>query len=56
MLGLSEEDKKNSVEVLQALVKQFSGSVIVQAERTKMDRMVQAEGEPLVPWNAALVE
>ena len=25
----------------------------VQAERTKMGRMVQAEGEPLVPWNAA---
>ena len=49
-LGLSEENKKNLVEVIQVLVKRFSGSVRVQAE---MDRMFQAERKPLVPWNAA---
>ena len=44
-LGLSVTDNSNPVKVLQALIKRFGGSVSVQAERTKMGRMFQAEGE-----------
>ena len=40
-LGLSEEDKSYPVEVIQALVKRFGGSVSVQAERMKMGRVFQ---------------
>ena len=55
-LGLSEEDKSNPVKVLQALVKRFSGSVSVQAERTKMGRMLQSEGESISAWECRVVE
>ena len=49
-LGLSEEDKNNPVKVIQALVSRFSGSVSVQAERTKMGQMFQNEGESISVW------
>ena len=50
-LGLSEEDKSDPVKVIKALIKRFGGSVSVQAERTKMGRMFQSQGEPLVRGN-----
>ena len=55
-LGLSEEENNNPVKVLQALVKRFGGSVSVQAERTKMGRMFQAEGESISSWECRVVE
>ena len=55
-LGLSEEGKSNPVKVLQALVKRFSGSVNVQAERTKIGRMLQSEGESISAWECRVVE
>ena len=48
-LGLSEEDKNNPVKVIQALVNRFSGSVSVQAEKTKMGQIFQMRGSRLVP-------
>ena len=36
-LGLSEEDKRNPVKVIQALVKRFGGSVSVQAVRGNVE-------------------
>ena len=50
-LGLSEEDKSDPVKVIKALIKRFGGSASVQAERTKMGRMFQSQGEPLVRGN-----
>ena len=55
-LGLSEEDKSDPVKVIQALVKRFGGSVSVQAERTKMGRMFQSEGESISAWECRVVE
>ena len=55
-LGLSEEDKTDPVNVIQALVKRFGGSVSVQAERTKMGRMFQSEGESVSAWEVRVVE
>ena len=55
-LGLSEEDKSDPVKVIQALVKRFGGSVSVQAERTKMGRMFQFEGESISAWECRVVE
>ena len=55
-LGLPEEDKSNPVKVIQALVKRFGGSVIVQAERTKICRMFQNEGETISSWVCRIVE
>ena len=55
-LGLSEEDKSDPVKVIQALVKRFGGSVSVQAERTKMGRMFQSEGESISAWEVGVVE
>ena len=55
-LGLSEEDKSDPVKVIQALVKRFGGSVSVQAERTKMGRMLQSEGESISSWECRVVE
>ena len=49
-LELSEEDKSDPVKVIEALVKRFGGSVSVQAERTKMGRMFQSEGESISVW------
>ena len=46
MLGLSHEDKSDLVKVIEVLV-QFGRSVSVQAERTKMGRMFQSEGESI---------
>ena len=53
-LGLSEEDKSDPVKVIQALVKRFGRSVGVQAERTKMGRMFQSEGESISAWEGEL--
>ena len=55
-LGLSVIDNSNPVKVLQALIKRFGGSVSVQAERTKMGRMFQAEGESISAWECRIVE
>ena len=55
-LGLSVTDNSNPVKVLQALIKRFGGSVSVQAERTKMGRMFQAEGELISAWECRIVE
>ena len=55
-LGLSEENKDNPVKVIQALIKRFGGSVSVQAERTKMGRMFQSEGESISAWECRVVE
>ena len=55
-LGLSEEDKSDPVKVIQALVKRFGGSVSVQAERTKLGRMFQFEGESISAWECRVVE
>ena len=55
-LGLSEEAKSDPVKVIQALVKRFGGSVSVQAERTKMGRMFQSEGESISAWECPVVE
>ena len=55
-LRLPEEDKSNPVKVLQAVVKRFGGSVSVQAERTKMGRMFQNEGETISSWECRVVE
>ena len=55
-LGLSEEDKSDSVKVIQALVNRFGGSVSVQAERTKMGRMFQSEGESISALKCRVVE
>ena len=49
-LGLSEEDKSDPVKVIKAFIKRFGGSVSVQAERTKMGRMFQSEGESISAW------
>ena len=55
-LGLSVTDNSNPVKVLQALIKRFGGSVGVQAERTKMGRMFQTEGESISAWECRVVE
>ena len=55
-LGLSEEDKSDPVKVIKALIKRFGGSVSVQAERTKMGRMFQSEGESISAWECRVVE
>ena len=55
-LGLSEEDKSDPVEVIQALVKRFGGSDSVQAERMKMGRVLQSEGESISAWECRVVE
>ena len=55
-LGLSVTDNSNPVKVLQALIKRFSGSVSVQAERPKMGLMFQAEGESISDWECRVVE
>ena len=55
-LGLSEEDKNNPVKVIQALVNRFSGSVSVQAEKTKMGQMFQNEGESSSAWECRVLE
>ncbi|XP_068717040.1 uncharacterized protein [Montipora capricornis] len=55
-LGLSEGEKSDPVKVIQALVKRFGGSVSVQAERTKMGRMFQSEGESISAWECRVVE
>ena len=55
-LGLSEEDKSDPVKVIQALIKHFGGSVSVQAERAKMGRMFQFEGESISAWECRMVE
>ena len=55
-LGLSVTDNSNPVKVLQALIKRFGGSVSVQAERTKMGRMFQTEGESISAWECRVVE
>ena len=55
-LGLSEEDKNNPVKVIQALVNRFSGSVSVQAEKTKMGQMFQNEGESISAWECRILE
>jgi len=39
------------MKVIQALVKRFGDSVSVQADRTKMGRMFQSEGEFISAWN-----
>ena len=53
-LGLSEEDRSYPVEVIQALVKRFGGSVSVQAERMKMGRVFQSEGESIGAWGVGM--
>ena len=55
-LGLSEEDKNNPVKGIQALVNRFSGSVSVQAEKTKMGQMFQNEGESISAWECRVLE
>ena len=55
-LGLSEEDKSDPAKVIKALIKSFGGSVSVQAERTKMGRMSQSEGEFISAWECRVVE
>ena len=55
-LGLSEEAKSDPVKVIQALVKRFGGSVSVQAERMKIGRMFQSEGESISAWECRVVE
>ena len=55
-LGLSNADKGNPVKVIQALIRRFGGSVSVQAERTKMGRMFQTEGESISAWECRVVE
>ena len=55
-LGLSEEDKSDPAKVIKALIKRFGGSVSVQAERTKMGRMFQSEGESISAWECRVVE
>ena len=44
------------MKVIQTLVKRFRGGVSVQAERTKMGRMFQTEGEPISAWECQVVE
>ena len=56
LLGLPEEDKSDAVKVIKALIKRFEGSVSVQAERTKMGRMFQSEGESISAWECRVVE
>ena len=55
-LGLSKEDKRDPVKVIQALVKRFGGGVSVQAERTKMERMFQTEEESISARECRVVE
>ena len=55
-LGLPAEDKSYPVKVLQALGNRFGCSVSVQAERTKMGRMFQNEGETISSWECRVVE
>lgn len=44
------------MKVIQALINHFGGSVSVQAERTKMGRMFQSEGESISAWECRVVE
>ena len=53
---MSEEDKSDPVKVIQALVTRFGGSVSVEAERTKLGRMFQFEGESISAWECRVVE
>ena len=55
-LKLSVVEKCNPVKVIEALVRRFGGSVNVQAERTKMGRMCQTEGELIGAWECQVVE
>ena len=55
-LEQSEEDKSDPVKVIKALIKCFAGRVSVQAERTKMGRMFQSEGESISAGECRVVE
>lgn len=44
------------MKTFQALVERFGGSVNVQAGRTKMGRMFQADGNSICSWECRVIE
>ncbi len=52
MLNLSVAEQQQPVTVIKALKKYFGGSISVQAERTRLGRMYQNEGENVQSWEA----